>query len=188
MRGPSLPVDHRTVAYVVCATIFFFFYLYKLSVDPSVSSSSSPAGTGAVSSLTILSPERSALRGAITTDQANERHRRRIPATPPSRGDIGRSTWLLLHSVATNFDDHPSPAQQEAALQLIQSLISVYPCQDCALDFRNLVLAELPPVVTSRKEFSRWTCQAHNLVNAKLSYPLFDCSRMDETYLGIGDD
>jgi len=39
-----------------------------------------------------------------------------------------------------------------------------------------------PPVVDSQKNFAKWLCDLHNIVNVKLGKPVFDCSKVDERW------
>jgi FAD-linked sulfhydryl oxidase len=38
------------------------------------------------------------------------------------------------------------------------------------------------PRVSSREDFGRWLCEAHNEVNDKLGKPLFDCNKWEERW------
>jgi len=100
---------------------------------------------------------------------------------PPDRQELGASTWSLLHSVAAYFPDKPTPAQQADAKIFLSTFSRLYPCHECAEDLRQ-DLKELPPRVSSSKEFSEWMCQLHNRVNVKLGKPTFDCSKVFERW------
>lgn len=100
------------------------------------------------------------------------------------REKIGRSTWHLLHSVAAKYPDDPSEEKQQAAVNLIQSLQALYPCEKCRLHFNQKMGTSLP-LVSSRKAFSSWVCMLHNLVNEDKGKEHFDCTlkHLDEVYL-----
>jgi len=100
---------------------------------------------------------------------------------PPDRQELGVSTWSLLHSVAAYYPDKPTPAQQADAKIFLSTFSRLYPCHECAEDLRQ-DLKELPPKVSSSKEFSEWMCQLHNKVNVKLGKPTFDCSKVFERW------
>ncbi|KAG5190295.1 mitochondrial intermembrane space Erv1 [Tribonema minus] len=93
---------------------------------------------------------------------------------PLDRRELGNATWALLHTTAAKYPEEPNADQQTAAKQLISSLSVLYPCSYCASDFRHEV-ANTPPKVTSRMEFSLWLCMQHNIVNRKLNQPEFKC-------------
>ena len=95
--------------------------------------------------------------------------------------ELGVSTWSLLHSVAAYYPDKPTPAQQADAKIFLSTFSRLYPCHECAEDLRQ-DLKELPPKVSSSKEFSEWMCQLHNKVNVKLGKPTFDCSKVFERW------
>ncbi|KAG8976575.1 hypothetical protein FRC05_003414 [Tulasnella sp. 425] len=70
-----------------------------------------------------------------------------------AKAELGRASWKLL----------------------------LYPCGECAQEFQQL-LKKYPPQTSSRKTASLWLCFVHNLVNARLGKPEFDCLKLDETY------
>ncbi|XP_077489878.1 evr1_Alr domain-containing protein Alr [Amblyomma americanum] len=106
---------------------------------------------------------------------------------PPDRSELGRCTWSLLHSVAAYYPKKPTPAQQNDAEQFFRLFSRLYPCDDCARDFRK-ELESSPPRVTSRAELAQWLCEQHNAVNRKLGKPEFDCARVDERWRRGWDD
>mmetsp|Transcript_15124 Transcript_15124/g.17126 ORF Transcript_15124/g.17126 Transcript_15124/m.17126 type:complete len:241 (+) Transcript_15124:295-1017(+) len=93
---------------------------------------------------------------------------------PLDRAEIGRATWRTLHTTAAYYPKTPSEEQQRAARSLVESLAVLYPCSHCREHFMNRV-EEIPPKVSSRKEFSIWLCEAHNAVNEILDKPIFSC-------------
>ncbi|XP_037523200.1 FAD-linked sulfhydryl oxidase ALR-like [Rhipicephalus sanguineus] len=106
---------------------------------------------------------------------------------PPDRSELGRCTWSLLHSVAAYYPKRPSAEQQRDAEQFFRLFARLYPCKECAQDFRT-ELDSSPPRVTSRTELAQWLCEQHNVVNRKLGKPEFDCSRVDERWRRGWDD
>ena len=100
------------------------------------------------------------------------------------REQIGRSTWHLLHSMAAKYPDNPTAEQQTAAINMVQSLQSLYPCEKCRLHLNQKMGTSLP-LVSSRKAFSSWVCMLHNLVNEDKGKDHFDCTlkHLDEVYL-----
>ncbi|KAH6943616.1 hypothetical protein HPB50_024803 [Hyalomma asiaticum] len=56
---------------------------------------------------------------------------------PPDRSELGRCTWSLLHSVAAYYPKRPSAEQQTDAEQFFRLFAKLYPCKDCAQDFRT---------------------------------------------------
>ncbi|KAH8038006.1 hypothetical protein HPB51_020526 [Rhipicephalus microplus] len=55
---------------------------------------------------------------------------------PPDRSELGRCTWSLLHSVAAYYPKRPSAEQQRDAEQFFRLFARLYPCKECAQDFR----------------------------------------------------
>jgi mitochondrial FAD-linked sulfhydryl oxidase len=94
---------------------------------------------------------------------------------PYNKQEIGNTTWHLLHSIVAHFPENPSTDSQDDYKEFFLTFPYVYPCRPCAKDFQVLV-KENPPIVDSRVSASLWLCKLHNIVNEKLSKPLFNCS------------
>ncbi|KAL0589287.1 hypothetical protein ABG067_002506 [Albugo candida] len=94
---------------------------------------------------------------------------------PLDREELGRSTWGLMHSIGIYYPENPSEEYQRHARSLIEALALMYPCSDCAKDFRKEII-KCPPRVKSRQSFSLWLCEQHNLVNEKIGKPIFQCN------------
>ncbi|KAF2770439.1 hypothetical protein EJ03DRAFT_388868 [Teratosphaeria nubilosa] len=111
------------------------------------------------------------------------------PDCPPDVEQLGRSTWTLLHTMTANYPTHPTPTQQSETKQFLTLFGKMYPCWSCAEDFRAWMREQgHEPRVSSRDEFGRWMCEAHNAVNGKLGKGLFDCARWEERWrTGWGD-
>ena len=102
---------------------------------------------------------------------------------PPDVEQLGRSSWTLLHAMTATFPERPSLTQQTETKQFITLFGKMYPCWVCADDFQAWVKKEgNEPKVSSRQEFGRWMCEAHNAVNVKLGKDSFDCGRWEERW------
>ncbi|KAI0990308.1 hypothetical protein GJ496_004370 [Pomphorhynchus laevis] len=100
---------------------------------------------------------------------------------PPNRGDIGRATWSLMHTAAAYFPDNPTEDTRRAMKDFINSMIHIYPCEECREDFQK-EMTKRPVDVTDRDRLSNWLCDQHNIVNRKLLKPEFDCSMVLERW------
>ena len=95
---------------------------------------------------------------------------------PIDKDELGRSTWNLLHTIATYYPDDPTIEQKTAMIQFIKGLAEFYPCSICRSDFyRSISTIDLNNVVLNRESLSIFICNLHNEVNAKLNKPLFSC-------------
>lgn len=56
---------------------------------------------------------------------------------PWDKDALGKSTWGLLHTVAAQYPDEPSPQQQTDVKGFFNILSRLYPCEHCAKDFRK---------------------------------------------------
>ncbi|XP_041987874.1 FAD-linked sulfhydryl oxidase ALR [Aricia agestis] len=100
---------------------------------------------------------------------------------PLDKDELGRSTWGLLHTMASYFPEKPNNCQTEDVVQFFNIFAKFYPCEPCALDFQEDI-KENPPKACTRDELAKWLCDRHNTVNKKLGKPLFDCSKVHERW------
>ncbi|GBG80567.1 hypothetical protein CBR_g31027 [Chara braunii] len=95
-----------------------------------------------------------------------------------SLAELGRCTWVFLHTLATQFPENPTKQQQRDAKELMMILTRIYPCKECAEHLTTVIEAN-PPKTSSGSEFSQWMCQIHNSVNRSIGKPEFPCRRVD---------
>ncbi|KAF8967702.1 growth factor [Flammula alnicola] len=103
------------------------------------------------------------------------------PGCPPDVEQLGRATWMFLHTTAAYYPEKPSPTQRANMLMLLRSLPVLYPCTWCAKDFGKNI-EQTKPDVSGRVALSRWLCDRHNEVNEKLGKEKFDCAKVDERW------
>jgi len=84
--------------------------------------------------------------------------------------------------MAAYYPEVPTPEEKTSMSSFIKAVSLFYPCEPCRLDFQDDI-KENPPKVDSRRELSRWWCDAHNRVNSKMGKPEFDCGKIDERWL-----
>ena len=101
-----------------------------------------------------------------------------------SKEDLGRATWLLLHSIASQYPDEPTEREKRDAKNLINAMATLYPCKECQTHFKT-VIERNPPEVDSSVSFQEWMCKVHNAVNEKLGKEIFDCAKIDERWGGV---
>jgi FAD-linked sulfhydryl oxidase len=100
---------------------------------------------------------------------------------PPDAGELGRSTWTFLHTMAAYYPENPTMGEQLSMNAFIDGLSRFYPCGYCA-DHLQKEIKENPPKVKSNVELSDWFCQIHNEVNERQGKPKFDCSQVFERW------
>ncbi|KAG9085184.1 hypothetical protein FS749_004628 [Ceratobasidium sp. UAMH 11750] len=98
-----------------------------------------------------------------------------------AKAELGRATWKLMHTMTLRFPDKPTEDEREALKSFFYLTSRLYPCGECAVEFQSL-LKQYPPQTSSRMVSALWLCHVHNLVNARLKKPEFDCTKLDETY------
>lgn len=107
---------------------------------------------------------------------------------PPDVNRLGRHTWTLLHSIGSHYPtENPSQKDQDSVINLLRSISIIYPCQTCALDFKNY-LSHHPPQIQNRHKLERWLCDAHNHVNSRLGKEIFDCDLVSKRWRDGWDD
>ncbi|KIL00880.1 hypothetical protein PAXRUDRAFT_128869, partial [Paxillus rubicundulus Ve08.2h10] len=105
-----------------------------------------------------------------------------------AKAELGRATWKLLHTMTLRYPENPTQDERQALEAYMYLTSRLYPCGECASEFQEL-LKKFPPQTSSRRAASLWLCSVHNEVNDRLEKPLFDCSKLDETYdCGCGDN
>lgn len=105
------------------------------------------------------------------------------PECPPDVEQLGRSSWTLLHSITATYPTNPTPQLQSETKSFLHTFAKLYPCWHCASDFQTWMREDRnAPRVSSRDEFGRWMCEAHNAVNVKLGKREFDCGKWEERW------
>ncbi|XP_062210285.1 FAD-linked sulfhydryl oxidase ERV1-like isoform X2 [Phragmites australis] len=88
-------------------------------------------------------------------------------AAPLTKEEVGRATWMLLHTIAAQFPDEPTRQQKRDAKELMHIISRLYPCKECADHFKEVLKAN-PVQAGSQTEFSQWLCYVHNVVNRRI--------------------
>ena len=65
-------------------------------------------------------------------------------ACPPTREDIGASTWSLLHSMAAWYPTQPTSEDKQFMSSFMTALSRFYPCTYCATDFQENIKLSPP--------------------------------------------
>ncbi|KAA3463529.1 FAD-linked sulfhydryl oxidase ERV1-like protein [Gossypium australe] len=116
------------------------------------------------------------------------------PAAPVTKEELGRATWTFLHTLAAQYPENPTRQQKKDVKELMSILSRMYPCQECADHFKEVLSWEEgcgrpyidftvalanPVMAGSHDEFSQWLCHVHNVVNRSLGKLIFPCERVD---------
>ncbi|XP_040378328.1 FAD-linked sulfhydryl oxidase ERV1 isoform X2 [Oryza brachyantha] len=100
-------------------------------------------------------------------------------AAPLTKEEVGRATWMLLHTIAAQFPDEPTRQQKRDAKELMAIISRLYPCKECADHFKE-VLKSNPVQAGSQAEFSQWLCYVHNVVNRRVAAKIRSESQKEE--------
>jgi len=95
----------------------------------------------------------------------------------------GPHFWETLQTVAFNYPEQPTAAEQQAHHQFYTSIARVLPCDSCRGHFAK-VLARKPldPALQNRETLSRWIVDVHNDVNQRLGKPVMAYDFVKEKY------
>ena len=74
---------------------------------------------------------------STTTDSEDVYKRMRENQCPLDREELGRNTWGFLHTMAAYYPEKPKLNEQQEMKQFITLFSKLYPCDDCAEDFRD---------------------------------------------------
>ncbi|CAL8461726.1 g1257 [Coccomyxa elongata] len=109
--------------------------------------------------------------------------------TSVTKEDLGRATWLLLHTIAAQYPANPSKQQRKDVAALVDTLTRIYPCGECAFHFQEIVRRNAP-ATGNAQELQQWMCNVHNNVNRSLGKAEFNCELVDARWSGLdcGDD
>jgi hypothetical protein len=94
---------------------------------------------------------------------------------------VGPPVWTALHHLAHRYPVQPTAEDMAHALAFVRSIAGLLPCAKCRRHFAQL-LAQMPPRVTDRDAFARWSVDAHNAVNARLGKPAFGYEQAQQLY------
>ncbi|KAM3230287.1 hypothetical protein ACQJBY_060843 [Aegilops geniculata] len=62
-----------------------------------------------------------------------------------TKEEVGRATWMLLHTIATQFPDEPTRQQKRDAKELMALISRMYPCKECADHFKEVLKYQVIP-------------------------------------------
>ena len=93
----------------------------------------------------------------------------------------GPGAWLFLHSVTFAYPTNPSDVDKREMTRFFSSVGRWLPCAKCRNHFQN-ALKTSPPNVDSRESLSRWLCDVHNEVNARLGKPTLSYEKACKVY------
>eukprot|EP00698_Gefionella_okellyi_P024852 TRINITY_DN8883_c0_g1_i1.p1 TRINITY_DN8883_c0_g1~~TRINITY_DN8883_c0_g1_i1.p1 ORF type:complete len:165 (+),score=19.42 TRINITY_DN8883_c0_g1_i1:98-592(+) len=104
---------------------------------------------------------------------------------PPSREEMGRNGWTLLHSIVANFPEEPDHIVKQSARNFFMALPDIFPCKTCAAELKEMLKVS-PPILDTRADAVLWLCEIHNQVNTRLGKPLFDCTMAESRWRNCG--
>lgn len=89
--------------------------------------------------------------------------------------------WMTLHSVSTLYPERPSQAEKDLLTTWLGLFTDTITCPHCRDHFRSMLSAyrtKFPTYLNSRQDFAMFAFRCHNVVNARLSKPVY--STLDE--------
>lgn len=84
--------------------------------------------------------------------------------------------WMTLHSVSTIYPERPSQSEKDLLTTWLGLFGDTITCPSCRDHFRSMhraYQAKFPGYLDSRQAFATFAFRCHNVVNARLSKPVY---------------
>lgn len=105
---------------------------------------------------------------------------------PPSRAELGASSWSLLHSIASRYPLKPSEDEKAELNRFLYLFSKVYPEREDG-EVMTKYIDMKKPTLESRKTFGLWLSEFHNIVNKKLDKDIFDTTFWENRWVNGWD-
>lgn len=110
---------------------------------------------------------------------------RRIP--PPNKEEIGTSSWILLHSIVSKFDENePTQIEKIEMKRYLELFAKIYPIKEHGRNMTQYIKSN-PIDVTNRSTLGQWLSKYHNSVNIKLGKESFDAKFWEDRWVNGWD-
>lgn len=84
--------------------------------------------------------------------------------------------WMTLHSVSTSYPESPTQSEKDLLTTWLGLFTETITCPHCRDHFRGMhanYRAKYPGYLDSRQSFAMFVFRCHNVVNARLSKPVY---------------
>ena len=84
--------------------------------------------------------------------------------------------WMTLHSVSTIYPERPSQSEKDLMTTWLGLFGETITCPHCRDHFRSMhsnYRSRYPGYLNSRQDFAMFVFRCHNVVNARLSKPVY---------------
>lgn len=98
---------------------------------------------------------------------------------PPDRAEIGRAAWLVLHTIAANYPNHPTEEEKRKQVDFFLSFSNLYPCHICKIGLLH-ILKTYKVNCESKIEYSKYIFNLHNMINEELGKEYYSCKDITE--------
>ncbi|CAA9986301.1 FAD-linked sulfhydryl oxidase ERV1, putative [Plasmodium knowlesi strain H] len=98
---------------------------------------------------------------------------------PPDREEIGRASWLVLHTMSANYPTNPTEEDKKKHFHFFHAFANLYPCYICKLDLLEH-LKSYKINCEGRTEMATFMFNLHNKVNEDIGKALFPCGHIQE--------
>ncbi|KAK5963147.1 uncharacterized protein PWA37_004850 [Arxiozyma heterogenica] len=110
---------------------------------------------------------------------------RSIP--PPNKEEIGTSSWMLLHSIVSKFDEkEPTQIEKIEMKRFLELFGKIYPIKEHGRNMTQYIKSN-PIDVTNRSTLGQWLSKYHNSVNVKLGKESFDTKFWEDRWVNGWD-
>ncbi|CRH03043.1 FAD-linked sulfhydryl oxidase ERV1, putative [Plasmodium relictum] len=96
---------------------------------------------------------------------------------PPDRAEIGRASWLILHTISANYPDKPTEEEKLKHTKFFYAFSNLYPCHICKLDLLHL-LKKYQLNCENKVSYSTFIFNLHNMINEEIGKDIYPCDNI----------
>lgn len=93
----------------------------------------------------------------------------------------GKYCWKFLHYYASAYPDNPTEEDKNNAIQFLNALQKVLPCETCRYHFANNLKLN-NNILANKKNMINWVKDVHNEVNYRNKKKLYSYEEVIEEY------
>ncbi|EUD64728.1 hypothetical protein C922_04872 [Plasmodium inui San Antonio 1] len=98
---------------------------------------------------------------------------------PPDREEIGRASWLVLHTMSANYPNEPTEEDKKKHFDFFHAFANLYPCHICKLDLLGHLKSHRMNC-DGRTVLATFMFNLHNRVNEDIGKAPFPCGDIQE--------
>lgn len=117
-----------------------------------------------------------------SVEYANSYSSQPQPQETPKKIKWGYPTWLLFHTMSVKIKDQVFDSVIDSVIRTIYVICINLPCPDCANHAKSYLDSINLKSIRTKYQLQKMLFDFHNSVNIRKGYPLFEFSKLEETY------